>query len=133
MLSAAQEVERLISQIRIAAPSQIVARASDRISVLCAAYMAPTSPNRSYDGVRLSTTELRIMDRLFHKPNHYVSTEILLNAMYFDRPDGDDEPHPDILRVYISRLRNKLKNSRYSIPITEGYGLGYRGLIADAA
>lgn len=127
MNSAHKEVERLLAQILVASNSPAVARASDQISVLCRAYMEPFDDAR-WKGIHLSPTERRVMDRLFKTPGEIVARDCLLNAMYFD---SANEPSPRILDVYMTKLRKKLKGTRYSIPTQRHeYIGGYRGLIA---
>lgn len=104
-------------------------RSLDEIIQICASY-ANTGIKNLWPSLHLSPIERRILDRLFHRPGERVTYAALLNAAYFDKPDG---PPDHALPVFISRLRQKLAGTKYSIPVEKQYHLGYQGLILEDA
>lgn len=74
--------------------------------------------------VRLTRTELQILEMLASNPGRLVTYELLANRLNADR-----EPDPAVLRVHVGNLRRKLHDdaARPRLILTEP-GLGYRWL-----
>jgi two-component system KDP operon response regulator KdpE len=79
-----------------------------------------------YDGelVRLTRTELKILEVLASNPGRLVTYELLASRL-----DSDREPDVAVLRVHVGNLRRKLRDdaARPRLILTEP-GLGYRWL-----
>jgi two-component system KDP operon response regulator KdpE len=84
---------------------------------------------RGDEPVRLTRTELRILETLVANPGQLVTYELLANRL------GDGAPGPEVaaLRVHVGNLRRKLHDdaARPSLILTEP-GLGYRWLPESA-
>ena len=80
---------------------------------------------RGDEQVRLTRTELRILETLVANPGQLVTYELLANRL------GDGGPGPEVaaLRVHVGNLRRKLHDdaARPTLVLTEP-GLGYRWL-----
>jgi two-component system KDP operon response regulator KdpE len=80
---------------------------------------------RGDEPVRLTRTELRILETLVANPGQLVTYELLASRL------GDGSPGPEVaaLRVHVGNLRRKLRDdaARPTLILTEP-GLGYRWL-----
>lgn len=122
----AREVTNLLDQIRARVKHDaVVERLSDQIEVLTRAWGTPAFSS-DWDGLRLSPTETRIMDRLKANLGNPVSDDSLLDAVYFDSPDPKDAP---LIKVFVAHLRRKLKDSKWAI--NTAWGFGYKLVPAE--
>lgn len=112
-----EEIERLLTQIRIAAPSNVVARASDKISVLCSAYMEIIEPLPEVEK-HMAPGDAKVFALLLKRRGKICSKEAIVNACSID-PDA----MPKMADVRVCRLRQVLP-SEYEIETI--YGIGYR-------
>lgn len=128
-MDAFQEVENLLAQIRAVSASPAVERASDRLSVLCSAYMASPLEDKWSAIGHFTEMEVRILNRLFQRPGAHVSRDSLLNAMYYDKDDLGATSR--CLDVFLTKIRRKLEGTPYSIPVCRHYRMGYVGLISE--
>lgn len=120
-MSPLKSAQRLLDRLRNGDQT-----AADDLEVLIRSYLTDV-PEDAY-GVHLSSQERRLMDRLFCRPGQLVSRDALLDALYFDAPDST--PAPAVPGVQIHRLRKKLANTKYQIPVMKPWDSGYKGLIA---
>lgn len=125
ILSAHQEVERLLDQIRAVTSNPAIERATDQISVFVRGNMA-TIPSSRWDAFGLTATQERFVSALFARPGQTISRSAMLDALYFDKPA---EPDPKVFDVMLMHIRRKLAGSSYSIQTI--WGIGFRGLTED--
>ena len=95
------------------------------IETITKAYMVP-SVDEQWARYKFSPTQHRLMNCLSRYIGRSVTTERLMDALYYDRmsePPGDKNVH-----VQIHKCREKLKGSAYRIE--NAHGLGYR-LLSD--
>lgn len=78
---------------------------------------------------RFTTPLRRLLIILYDYQGRIVSKENLYAAVYFDRADADDIPHPKIIDVYICKLRKMLPDH---VKVATVWGQGYR-LVVDEA
>lgn len=95
--------------------------ASDEMRVFSEAFLLPSVVTK-WDQYGLTTKQARIAEVLHARMNQGVSKEMIMNALYFDRPDS--EPEIKIVDVFICKIRQKLENSLYRIETL--WGKGYR-------
>lgn len=123
-------VTRLLGEMRAVAanPSKFQA-ISDQISILTAAYMAPHS---LWNDFRMSGQMTRIADLLHSKMGKIVSRDAILNAMYFDNPNG--EKTAKNIDVQVFRIRKQLRD-KFDIETIwgQGYKMTLRGMVNGAA
>ena len=124
MPSSQQEVEKLLADIRARAGAPEVARLTDQISLLCRAALTP-SPDEAWLEWGLTRMETRLMRALAARPERMVPKGVLMDAMYFDRPQ---EALPKIVDVLVCRIRRKIKASGWVIETV--WGQGYRARLA---
>lgn len=122
MLSAHQEVERLLTQIRAKANDPAVDRASDQLEVICRAYMEPDQASEGY-ALGLSTSRARMFDLMLARRGQVVTRSALLDACLHQ---ADAEPEIKIIDVHMTTIRKKLKGTQYQDKIETLYGVGYR-------
>lgn len=126
MLSAPQEVERLLDQIRVVtAGNSVVERATDQISVLCRAHLASLPDTSIAERFHLTRREERVFNAIFGRRGQVIGKPALLDAVYFDEPQEASEK---IIDVFVCKIRAKTANSEYSVETI--WGRGFRGLIA---
>lgn len=73
-----------------------------------------------HDPVKLAGREFQMMEMLLEIPGRVVSID-----MFMDRIWSDGETDPDVIWVYISNLRKKLKSLDADAEIRSTRGLGY--------
>lgn len=117
MTPAYQEVEKLLAQIRAVAHSPVVERATDQISVLCSAYMEPTSDAHKYGLTKSLAAMFDIMSR---RMGQTVSHDALMNVAC--RIDGEPEDARRTLSVQIYRMRKYLNPHGFYIESILGAG-----------
>lgn len=78
----------------------------------------------AYPELDLPRKEQQILNLLNSKPGRVFSRESIMNALYFDR--ADDAPEPKIVDVFITRIRNKLREKNMPVWIETLWGLGWR-------
>lgn len=117
MLSAKEEIERLLAQIMIAAPSPAVERCSNQISVLCSAYMEIIEPLPEVEK-HMAPGDAKVFALLLKRRGKICSKEAIVNACSVD-PDA----MPKMADVRVCRLRQVLP-PEYKIETI--YGIGYR-------
>lgn len=117
MLSAKEEIERILAQIRLVAPSATVERCSDQISVLCSAYMEIIEPLPNL-AKHITPGEAKTLALLLKRRGQVCSKESIVNASSVT-PDA----MPKMADVHICRLRRALP-PEYKIETI--YGVGYR-------
>jgi DNA-binding response OmpR family regulator len=123
-MSAHQEVERLLDQIRAISVDPAVERAADKISILCEAYMGKegvSPPPR----VHLNRRELRVWQHLVSRVGKTVKPESLLSSLAFDEADGSDIGMKNV-SVHVCRIRQKLAAANADYWIETDWGCGYR-------
>lgn len=127
-----QRVRILLEQMKVAALAGNEAKADDcstMLETLTAAYMDPKIFElNSYDKLGLTTKESRIITILRSRPGHVFPRDTLMNALYFDKPDGD-WPEPKIIDVFICKLRRKIAPTGCGIQTV--YGRGYEWVDAQ--
>ena len=70
--------------------------------------------------VRLAGREFQMMEMLMESPGRVISVDLFMNQIW-----SDAEADPDVVWVYISNLRKKLKNLGTRAEIRSTRGLGY--------
>ena len=75
-----------------------------------------------YYGIKLCCTrqEIRILECLLERAPHVVSMDQIIEAVYFDDPQGGPLTARNVMGVCISRLRKKLAPTSYRIE-TDGH------------
>lgn len=115
--SAPEEIERLLAQIRVITSSPVVEEASNRISVLCGAYMEQIAPLPKLQK-HITPGEAKTLALLLKRRGQIVSNESIVNVC---------SPNPDAMlklaSVHICRLRRALP-PEYIIETV--WGIGYR-------
>lgn len=93
----------------------------DELRAHVAPYLAPT-PSEDWSRYKLTGSEMRIANLLYVRLGRPLSPQVLMDALYFDRPD--DAPFPKIVDVFVCRIRKRLKeyNAGYTIETVRGYG-----------
>jgi DNA-binding response OmpR family regulator len=119
MLSSCDEVEKLLGEIRAAAPG--VTRLTDQISVLCRAQLAPVADD-PWAGCGLTRLEARLMRCLHDHIGRIVPKTVAMDALYFDRPH--DEPGIKIVDILVCKIRRKIAGGAHGIETV--WGRGYR-------
>jgi DNA-binding response OmpR family regulator len=74
------------------------------------------------DEVTLTAREFELLAYLMRHPGQVLSREQILNAVW----GFDHEPGTNVLEVYVSYLRNKLRRDGLEAPIETVRGAGYR-------
>ena len=77
---------------------------------------------RGADEVSLTAREFELLAYLMRHPGQVLSREQILNAVW----GFDHEPGTNVLEVYVSYLRNKLRCNGSDAPIETVRGAGYR-------
>lgn len=72
--------------------------------------------------VRLSTTEFELLTYLMHNPDHVLSREQILRAVW----GYEYDPGTNVVDVYIGYLRRKLRQRGGGAPIVTVRSVGYR-------
>jgi DNA-binding winged helix-turn-helix (wHTH) protein len=80
---------------------------------------------RTVAGAPLTPMAWRVLEILWHRRGHAVSSDSLMTLLYTDKPD--DPPDEKIIDVYICRLRAALDPTPYSIKTY--WAVGYRFLL----
>lgn len=83
---------------------------------------------RNGEEVQLTTREFELLAYLMRHPGQVLSREQILSAVW----GFDYEPGTNVLEVYISYLRTKLRQNGSEAPIDTVRGAGYRLLDSDA-
>lgn len=86
--------------------------ATDDIEALTKVYMDPGEP-QNWDGLRLTPKENELAKLLRARMGKTVSRDAIMNALYFDDPNGG--PNIKIIDVFICKLRRKLIGSGFRI------------------
>ena len=76
---------------------------------------------RDGEEIELLPKEFALLEFLMKHPNEYFTAEALLNRVW----SSESETSPDILRVYITRLRKKLDRDGQPSLISTRRGAGY--------
>lgn len=97
--------------------------ARDQLTVFSEAHLKEDKSNL-WEEYGMSRQMGIMADLLHSRMGKIVSSEQLLNAMYFDRPDGGPSSGPDIIKVRLCGIRKKLEQSPYEIETL--WGQGYR-------
>jgi len=77
---------------------------------------------RGGDEVKLTAREFELLAYLMRHPGQVLSREQILNAVW----GFDHEPGTNVLEVYVSYLRTKLRRNGSDAPIETVRGAGYR-------
>jgi DNA-binding response OmpR family regulator len=78
--------------------------------------------DRGGEEVKLTAREFELLAYLMRHPGQVLSREQILNAVW----GFDHEPGTNVLEVYVSYLRNKLRRNGSEAPIETVRGAGYR-------
>lgn len=132
-VSAHETVRALLDDIR----GELVARnirsvkideATDDIETLTKAYM-DHGESHDWDGLRMTPKERAIAEYLRARMGKTVSRDAIMNALYFDDPNGG--PDIKIIDVFMCKLRRKLIGSGFRIETD--HVIGYRMTEGEAA
>ena len=78
-----------------------------------------------YDrGVALTKQQGRLMAAIFGKKG-VVRTESLINAIWYDCPNGEPEYAENIIKVHLSKIRKKAAAAGLLLRIQPFWGVGY--------
>lgn len=117
---ARSEVLALLAQMHQAAKDPArVHQITDQIEVFAMAHLEPSASD-PLPVVTMSKLERRLFMRLHKANGAVIHPERLMNALYFDKVG--DEPHIKIVDVYVWKVRNRLRGTRYSIKNLHGQG-----------
>lgn len=98
------------------------------IETITAAYMMPkVDPWIEYG---LTKAEARIMNLLASRRGHVFSKDAIMNALYFDDPQGGAEFK--IVDVFVCKIRHKLEEAQADQWIVTHWGYGYSLVYANA-
>lgn len=117
----AQVLGLLAEMHRVAKNPVEVHTVSDQLEVLVRSHMAPAYVDE-FPGIRLSDSQARILARLSRDKGKTVRYSVLLDALYFDKAD---EAEPNVLKVFICKLRGKLRAAGSNFNIETNWGVGY--------
>lgn len=121
-LNPQQQVQSLISQMKDAVNDpKRYEDLSDSLSVLTMAHIVPSEPEDVWKPYKLTKTQRRLVDALKGHMGKCVRKENILNALYFDDPNGGAEAN--IINVEVCYIRKKIKGSGYVI--NTHWGIGY--------
>ena len=123
-MTTAQTVDRLIQDMKRAAINRDMRdydRKSDELAVLVRAYAEPTI-NSPWPRGLFTPQESRIVDILFSRLGKLTTSNAIIEAMYFDRPEGGPDDAESGVKVQISRIRKKLVGKGYRIETHWGQG-----------
>jgi DNA-binding response OmpR family regulator len=122
-ISPIKVIEGLIAEMKRAAfkdrDAAAFERASDSLSCFATAHLTPSVEDKWRD-MGMTRQEGAIADALHARLGKVVSSETVLNAIYFDR--AGDHPGDEIVRVFICKIRQKLKGTPYRIETIWGQG-----------
>jgi len=124
---AQREVESLIEAIRSRLKNDpVVTRATDRIELLCRAYMEPDvgfGPSFAGPTPNFTGSETKMFMLLLARRGQVVSKDALMDVIL-----SRDCPSPDCysVQVRIHTLRKKLIGTEYGGTVENVRGLGYR-------
>ena len=79
-----------------------------------------------HDPVKLAGREFQMMELLMEMPGRVISIDMFMNRIW-----SDGETDPDVVWVYISNLRKKLKSLDADVEIRSSRGLGYSIALRD--
>jgi DNA-binding response OmpR family regulator len=123
-----ERVKVLLEQMKIAALAGNEDKAENCsliIETLTAAYMdSKAFPLIEIDGIGLTNRERRVLDLLKSRPEQCFPRSAIMNALYFDKPDGD-WPDPKIIDVFICKMRRKLEGTPHDVRTIWGRGYQY--------
>ena len=91
-------------------------------SATCSSTCARAEVERAGGEVSLTAREFELLAYLMRHPGQVLSREQILNAVW----GFDYEPGTNVLEVYVSYLRNKLRCNGSDAPIETVRGAGYR-------
>ena len=110
---------RVRAQLRLPIPPESMLLRAGGISV----DLRTRKVERDGQDIRLTTREFELLTYLMRHPDQVLSREQILGAVW----DYDFEPGTNVLEVYISYLRKKLKLSTSGpVPIEQVRNAGYR-------
>lgn len=85
--------------------------------------VAPEKVER-FDGLGIKPYPMRVLRALAKHERWTLSRGAIMDAVYFDRPGGDDLPLEKIVDIYVCHIREKLPASIGTIETV--WGRGYR-------
>mgnify|MGYP001548647692 CR=1 FL=1 len=119
-MSALQEIDDLLAQIRIRANDPVIERASDRISVIVQAHMEPDMTPAGFK-YGLDSSRSRMFGLLQKRLGQTVSREALLNTCVHN---SDTDPEIKMVDVHIHHLSKIIGQYGYTVETIRG--VGYR-------
>lgn len=75
---------------------------------------------KDHEGIKLAGREFQMMELLMESPGRMISVELFMDEIW-----SNSEADPDVVWVYISNLRKKLKTLESHVEIKSTRGLGY--------
>lgn len=117
-----EEVERLLVEIGITARNPEITKKTETISVLCRAYMEPSTIGEGYR-LGFGPSKSRIFDLLLARQGKSVSKEAIMDVCIHT---WGHEPEMKLADVHICGIRKALKGTKYEGMIETVYGFGYR-------
>lgn len=122
------EVLSVLKQMReVAGRSPRFDALSDRMESLVMQNIIPTMDDR-FKHLKLQPKQTIIFDLLRAKMGKFVRRDTLMDALYWN---AKEPPISNIISVYISHIRKKLRGSGYDIE--SWWGRGYRLVSASSA
>lgn len=119
-MDARSEVLDLLDKMRAAANDpQRVRTLSDQMEILARTYLEPVEPDISF-GLRFTQKEGRLFARLMRHAGCIISRQQLMDAMYYDKVG--DEPDAKVIDVFMVRVREKLRGTRWHVETAHGHG-----------
>ena len=92
---------------------------SDELAIFAKAALIPSEPI-DWHKYRLSRSE-RLICEVFHRRiGRLVSSDMLMNVLYFDR--ASDIPCDKILDVFVHKIRRKISASQFTLETIQGQG-----------
>jgi DNA-binding response OmpR family regulator len=95
----------------------------------CGGDMPERDPGAYGEGLRLSSYERRLFDRLVKSFGRWVRSPALIEAIYGDDPDGGPDNATMAVAGIMKGLRSKLKDSDLWVETANGRGNGERRLL----
>ena len=121
MLEAHQIVESLLAKMKaqcVAGNFPSYELLSDELAVFAKAALIPSEPV-DWHFYHLSRSERLITEAFHRRIGRLVTSDTLMNILYFDRPDP---PCDKILDVYVHKIRRKLKASKFIVETIPAQG-----------
>ncbi len=128
-MDATTEINNLLAKIRnLANQDPRIVRATHAIEFLVRGNM-PVVDHGAWADIYMSPSEARVMSSLFARPGRLMTKDKIMDSLYYDRPGDEPDSGTKIVDVFICKLRERLKGTKFRIETI--HWQGYKGVITE--